>query len=285
MLEPRSDHRHSIPDPLSHPPLLWNGWSHARFIPGEDQSLFTLAALHSSSLLPCPSLMICFSWFSYDLDNNKYIKEAHLQMKKLGHRKLKLLAHDQHRSRVSLLPLGHWWPQAGLFDHLKGYWEANASPRPLSSVWWRPEAESDSLACIQFLLVKSFSRSHNFHHERFSVKQREAIWNKLLSIINTIMYNKRHNLTSSYPTKRFIWSFRNSSWKGRAHGGGFSRQGHGECGQGAVLAALSTGTLLHDGIHLSLAPPSPPPENPTVHPIAGTESSLLPRQHWKNNWF
>ena len=94
MLEPRSDHRHYIPDPLSHPPLLWNGWSHARFIPGENQSLLMLSALHSSSLLPCPSLVNCFSWFSYDLDNNKYIREAHLQMKKLGHRKLKLLAHD-----------------------------------------------------------------------------------------------------------------------------------------------------------------------------------------------
>ena len=94
MLEPRSDHRHSIPDPLSHPPLLWNGWSHARFIPGENQSLLMLSALHSSSLLPCPSLVNCFSWFSYDLDNNKYIREAHLQMKKQGHRKLKLLAHD-----------------------------------------------------------------------------------------------------------------------------------------------------------------------------------------------
>lgn len=94
MLEPKSDHRHCIPDPLSHPPLLWNGWSRARFIPSEDKSLFMLSAVHSSSLLPCPSLVNCFSWFSYDLDNNKYIREAHLQMKKLEHRKLKRLAHD-----------------------------------------------------------------------------------------------------------------------------------------------------------------------------------------------
>lgn len=133
---------------------------------------------------------------------------------------------------------------------------------------------------------------------KVSVNQREAFWKKLLSIINTITYNKRHNLTSPHPTKKFIWSFRNSSWKGRAHQSGFFRRGSvGKescwllCPRGRFCAWWNT-------------PLSQPP-SPSVALHLGNHSTsyhrhrvrniglylhlpwprILHRQHWKNDWF
>lgn len=106
----------------------------------------------------------------------------------------------------------------------------------------RTKVDNYSFTCFPFLLAKSYSRSHDFHHEKSSVNQREAFWKKLLSIINTIRYNKRHNFTSLHSTKKFIWSFRSSSWKGRAHQSGFFRRG--SVGKELVLAALSLGMTL-----------------------------------------
>lgn len=147
-------------------------------------------------------------------------------------------------------------------------------------MWWKPIAEYNSLACIQFLLVKSYFRSHDFHHERSSVNQREAVWKKLLSIINTIMHNKGRNLTSPHSTKKFIWSFRSSSRKGRAHGVGSSGGEVGSMGKEPVLAALSSGTPLRMTGYPSLAA-SPALQSPSTW---GPHSVSLSQAQSPENW-
>ena len=168
-------------------------------------------------------------------------------------------------------------------------------------MWWRPIAEYNSLACIQFLLVKSYSRSRDFHHERSSVNQREAVWKKLLSIINTIMHSKGRNLTSPHPTKKFIWSFSSSSWKGRAHGVGSSGGEVGSMGKEPCWLLCPRGHFCTWWDTPLSQPPQLfthlPPEDPTAFPYHRHRvqrigllfplpwPSILHRQHWKNNWF
>lgn len=63
--------------------------------------------------------------------------------------------------------------------------------------------------------------------EKSYMNWRKAFWKNLLSIISIVTYNKRHNLIPHTEQKKFIWSFRSSSWKGRAHKSWFFRQGRG----------------------------------------------------------
>lgn len=86
---------HSRPHVISSPLNEMDG--HVSDLLQVKMNLFSLSALLSSSLLPCPSLVNCFSYFLYDHTDDKYIREAHLQMKKLGHRKLKWLVYDHTR--------------------------------------------------------------------------------------------------------------------------------------------------------------------------------------------
>lgn len=248
----------------------------------EDKSLFTLSALHSSSLLPVHHLWIASRDSPMILTVNEYIGEAHLQMKKLGAESWSDLPWS-HRSRVSLLPLGYWWPQAGhLIISPWRYWdvgEAFASPSSEFSV--------ETWSRVWLIGLYSVSISKSFPGPTvFTMKgllwSREAVW-KLLSIINKLHITKRHNLTSPYLTKEIPLKLRELQLEGQSSWGGVSRQRRGECGQGAVLAALSSGTLLHDGIHFSPAPRHLHLRIPQRILIAGTESSILPRQHWKNN--
>lgn len=190
---------------------------------------------------------------------------------------------------MSLLPLGHWILSSG---------EPSTSPHALSSAWWKFKTEYYSFACILFLFVKSYSRSRGFHHERSSVNRREAFWKKLLSIINTITYNKRHNLTSPHPTKRIHLKLQELQLEGQSSSECVLQAG--EYRQGTVLTALSLGTLLcmmeHTSLSASQPLPHPPPKDPTVLLITDrvqniglclplTLSQILHRQHWKNSSF
>lgn len=206
-----------------------------------------------------------------------------------------------YQNKISLLPVGHWWFLHTVyfiicFLRATEIWGGHPSPYMLYIL-----CDKD--------LKQSITHSVVFHFYQWKVISgpiiftmkgllwtREAFWKKLVGIINTITYNKRHNLTSPHPTKKFICSFRNSSWKGRAHQRGFFRRGvwAGSCAGCCIPGDLSA--------HDEYTPLQSPRPSLTLH-LGNTQCFLstdkiqsiglcLPliwpgqhRQCWKNNWF
>lgn len=204
---------------------------------------------------------------------------------------------------MSLLPLGHWWPQTVTFGNLLlvGYWVLGNHLLP-HMLWVLHDGNlkqsiTHSLVFCSYLW-KVIPGPVVFTMKGLSVNQREAFWKKLLSIINTITYNKRHNLTSPHPTKRIHLKLQELQLEGQSSSECVLQAG--EYRQGTVLTALSLGTLLcmmeHTSLSASQPLPHPPPKDPTVLLITDrvqniglclplTLSQILHRQHWKNSSF